>query len=67
MANETVTLASLDDQKVAEIRQLEQKIGTCVVAYDRRGCLANLSPDQIQALKSAEQKLGVILLAYECQ
>jgi hypothetical protein len=67
MTVESVTLASLDEEKVNEIRNLEQKIGTCIVAYERKGHLASLSPAQIQELKSAEQNLGVILLAYECR
>jgi hypothetical protein len=67
MTAETVTMANLDQQKIEQIRLLEQKIGTCLVAYERKGHLANLSPAQVQELKSAEQNLGVILLAYECR
>ena len=67
MATESVAVASLDNQKVEQIRALEQKIGTCIVAYERKGRLAALTPEQIKELKSAETNLGVILLAYDCQ
>ncbi len=66
MTTESVAVAHLDEQKVEQIRSLEQKIGTCVVAYERKGRLANLSPEQIRELKSVETKLGVILLAFDC-
>ena len=64
---QSVTVASLDNQKVEQIRTLEQKIGTCIVAYERKGHLASLSPAQIKELEAAEARLGVILLAYDCK
>jgi hypothetical protein len=67
MTEETVILANLDAQKIEQIRLLEQKVGACLVAYERKGHLANLTPSEVQELKSAEEKLDIILLAYECR
>ena len=62
-----IRIAQLDKSKMEAIKSLEQKMGTCLVAYEREVGLAKLSNEQLSALKKAETDLGVILLAYECR
>jgi hypothetical protein len=68
MADEPrMKFADLDEEGVNKVRALEQDIGGCVVALERRISLRNLSPEELEKLQSAEEDLGVVLMAYECE
>jgi hypothetical protein len=59
--------ADLDEESMNKVRALEEDIGGCVVALQRRISLRDLSPEQLDKLQSAEEELGVVLMAYECE
>jgi hypothetical protein len=59
--------ADLDEQGVKKVRALEDEIGGCVVALQRRISLRDLSEEDLERLQSAEEDLGVVLMAYECK
>lgn len=59
--------ADLDEEGMNKVRALEQDIGGCVVALQRRINLRDLSEEELEKLQSAEEELGVVLMAYECE
>jgi len=59
--------ADLDEQGMKKVRSLEEDIGGCVVALQRRISLRDLGPDELEKLQSAEEELGVVMMAYECE
>ena len=59
--------ADLDEGSIKKVQALEQDIGGCVVALERRISLRDLSPEELEKLQSAEEELGVVLMAYECE
>ena len=59
--------ADLDENAMKKVQALEEDIGGCVVALERRVSLRDLSPEELEKLQSAEEDLGVVLMAYECE
>jgi hypothetical protein len=59
--------ADLDAEGVSKVQALEQDIGGCVVALQRRISLRDLEPEELEKLQAAEEELGVVLMAYECE
>jgi hypothetical protein len=57
--------AELDESSIARLRQLEQEIGTVIIAYQPESPFAPLSDEQVARLKEVERELGVVLLAYD--
>lgn len=59
--------ARLDRPKIAKLRQLEEILGSWVIALEppQPPPLAELTLEQLEALKTAEKELGVVLLAYQ--
>ncbi len=56
--------AALDDIALAEIRGLEDRLGTPVVAYEAESPYAPLTEEQLEEIRRTEAALGVRLLAY---
>ncbi|NTU78979.1 MAG: hypothetical protein HGA45_06185 [Chloroflexales bacterium] len=56
--------AHLDEGSLGRLRQLEQEIGSVVIAYQPESPYAGLSAEQVQRLKELERELGLVLLAY---
>lgn len=56
--------AALDDAKMTELRRLEERLGTPVVAYETESPYATLSDDELAEIRRAESALGVRLIAY---
>ncbi len=59
--------ADLNTDQMEKVRALEEDIGGCVVALQRRISLRDLSSEELEKLQSAEEDLGVVLMAYECE
>lgn len=57
--------ATLDENSLERLRNLEQELGSVIVAYKADNPFAHLSEDQLQRLKTLEQELGVVLLAFK--
>jgi hypothetical protein len=58
-------IAKLEESQLNKVQELEEELGTYVVALEPYVRLAELSEEQIQKLQAMEQDLGVVLLAYE--
>ncbi len=56
--------AHLDQDSLGRLRQLEQEIGSVIIAYQPESPYAALSVEQVARLKELEQELGLVLLAY---
>ena len=62
-----VTVAQLDEAKLAKLHALEKELGTVIMALAPQHPLATLSDAQVSRLRTLEQELGVVLLAYKKQ
>jgi hypothetical protein len=58
-------VASLSPEQIRKLKELEEKLGTIVVAYQQKYRFADLTDEQVALLQEAERDLGVTLLAYE--
>ncbi len=58
-------IASLDDEGIKRIQQMEESLGTLILALEPHYPLAELSDEQIKKLQELERELGVVLLAYQ--
>jgi hypothetical protein len=59
--------ADLNEDQMEKVRALEEDIGGCVVALQRRISLRDLSSEELKKLQETEEDLGVVLMAYECE
>jgi hypothetical protein len=57
--------ARLTKEQLEKVRELEDSLGTWVVAMKPRFQLADLSEEQLAQLREVEKELGIVLLAYE--
>ncbi len=64
MTTQRMKIAELNPARLAKVRELEEELGTYVVALEPEFRLAALTPTQLERLKAAERELGVVLLAY---
>lgn len=59
--------AQLDEQTLTRVHQMEQELGSVIIAYQAETPFSHLSDEQLRRLKELEQELGVVLLAYKPQ
>lgn len=57
-------IADLEEAEVERIRQMEEQLGTLILALEPHYPIAELSGEQLQKLHALEQELGVVLIAY---
>jgi len=60
-----VRFARLDKAKTEKIGELEEFLGTYVLAFEPVIKIADLAPEQLEKLQAVEEELGVILVAYK--
>jgi hypothetical protein len=65
MTENRFKIAELDKARLQKVRELEETLGTYVVALEPKLPLAALSDVQLEQLQAAEAELGVVLVAYE--
>jgi len=65
METPQIRFARLDKQRIERLRQLEEALGTYVLAFEPVMKIADLTPEQLELLQQAENDLDVILVAYE--
>jgi len=66
MQQQKVELASLSEDQLARVQQVEEKLGAVVVAYKTPLRPAALSEEQLAELLEAEDAMpGICLVAYE--
>ncbi len=65
MATRRMKVATLDEAGLKKLQQMEESLGTLILALEPHYPLAQLSEDQINKLKTLEEELGVVLIAYQ--
>jgi len=58
-------IANLDEKSLKRVQQMEDQMGTLIIALEPHIPLAELSDDQVKMLNSLEEELGVVLVAYQ--
>lgn len=58
-------IANLDESELNRIRQMEESMGSLIVALEPHYPLAEISPEQVKKLQALEKELGVVLIAYQ--
>ena len=57
--------ASLSDDELEEIKNLEKGLDKVIVAVEQQPSFADLSDTELAKLKKAEKNLGMVMLAYD--
>jgi hypothetical protein len=65
MPPKRMKIANLDDTSIEKLKQMEESLGTLILALEPHHPLAELKEDQIQKLRQLENDLGVVLIAYK--
>jgi hypothetical protein len=65
MSSQRMTVAQLNDEQLARIKDFEDEAGYLLVALEPKFALARLRPEQLRRLQDLESELGVVLLAYD--
>lgn len=58
-------IANLEEAEVERIRQMEEQLGTLILALEPHYPVAELSEEQLAKLHALERELGVVLIAYK--
>jgi hypothetical protein len=58
-------IANLDEASLKRVQQMEESMGTLILALEPHIPLAELSEEQMEKLSTLEQELGVVLIAYQ--
>ncbi|UCE00380.1 MAG: hypothetical protein JSV42_06550 [Chloroflexota bacterium] len=65
MPKRRMKIANLDEASIKRIQQMEESMGTLIVALEPYLPLAELSGEQVSKLQALEKELGVVLVAYK--
>jgi hypothetical protein len=65
MVNRRMKIADLDEASLKRIQQMEEAMGTLILALEPQIPLAELTDEQVEKLNVLEQELGVVLIAYQ--
>jgi len=65
MAKRRMKIANLDEANIERIRQMEESMGTLIVALEPHFPPAELTEEQMRKLQDLEKELGVVLIAYQ--
>jgi hypothetical protein len=65
MSKRRMKIANLDDPGLKKIQQMEESMGTLIIALEPHIPLAELTEEQVEKLCALEQELGVVLIAYQ--
>ena len=64
MTKKRMKIADLDEEGIERIRQMEEAMGSLIVALEPHYPLAELEEEQVEKLQGLEKELGVVLIAY---
>jgi hypothetical protein len=56
----------LDESNLGKLKEIEKKLGKCVVAWDQKLEPADISEEQVKELQTLEKDLDAVLVAYNC-
>jgi hypothetical protein len=65
MTARRMKIADLQEEDLKKVQQLEDQMGTLIIALEPQIPLAELSEAQLELLNSLEIELGVVLIAYQ--
>lgn len=65
MAGQCMGIAKLDESKMQKVRQLEEELGTPILAVEQMCRWTDLDEERLRKLQEAEKELGLVLLAYQ--
>ena len=65
MPPQRMKIATLDEASLKKLHQMEEAMGTVILALEPYHPLAELSDEQVQRLETLEKELGVVLIAYK--
>lgn len=65
MTARRMKIANLHEADLHKVHQLEEQMGTLIIALEPQIPLAELSESQLEMLNSLENELGVVLVAYQ--
>ena len=65
MSRRSMKIANLDEAGLQKVQQMEESMGTLIIALEPHIPLAELTEDQVETLNTLEQELGVVLIAYQ--
>jgi len=62
-----ISIAHLDKKEIKRIKELENKLKICLVAYsvEESPNFSDLTEDELEEVKKLEESLGISLLAYD--
>lgn len=63
----TYPIRKLDEASLSKLREMERKLGCCIVAIDPPQEPAILSRGDLKKLQNLEEDMNAILLAYACE
>lgn len=64
MIKRRMKIADLDEASIERIRQMEESMGTLIVALEPHFPPAELTEEQVRKLQDLEKEIGVVLIAY---
>ena len=65
MTARRMKIANLDETDLKKVKQMEESMGTLIVALEPQIPLAKLTDGQVEMLNALEEELGVVLIAYQ--
>ena len=65
MTARRMKIADLGEADLQKVQQMEEQMGTLIIALEPQVPLAELSESQVEMLSSLEGELGVVLIAYQ--
>lgn len=65
MSSRRMKIANLDEAGLKKVQQMEESMGTLIIALEPHIPLAELTEEQVEVLGALEQNLGVVLIAYQ--
>ena len=65
MRDSEFKVAKLNTNQFTELKDLEEKIGVSLIAFEKKYDLAQLSEDNLDLIKEFEKKTGLTIVAYK--
>ena len=65
MSKRRMKIANLDEAGLKKVKQMEESMGTLIIALEPHIPLAELTEEQVETLSNLEGELGVVLIAYQ--
>ena len=65
MRDSEFKVAKLNTNQFTELKDLEEKIGVSLIAFEKKYDLAQLSEDSLDLIREFEKKTGLTIVAYK--